>query len=312
MSAVTKPMALDSTLQDVADALPSPAQGAAGKTAYASAVSGEYALPEGQFNADLEGLKWRCNPNLMDNAYFVGGGDQQGGGQFPINSKKQTSYSGANAYAIDGAYLNSGANLTLASDGIIIETANDTSYARGIRIPIENAKNLRNKTVTLSALVANADADFYLNVFGGDAYRSLSVTLLSDAAFNSAGLYSTSGMLESTKACFTVFIGARNPNQGVGTGKSAKIIAAKLELGSEQTLAHLENGVWVLNEIPDYETQLLRCQRFYRVFTANTAASTGYGYSTNAKDLRPEMRANPTAETFTVDGVTYYALNANL
>lgn len=39
-------------------------------------------------------------------------------------------------------------------------------------------------------------------------------------------------------------------------------LAAKLELGSQQTLAHQENGVWVLNEIPNYGEQLRRCQRY--------------------------------------------------
>lgn len=40
------------------------------------------------------------------------------------------------------------------------------------------------------------------------------------------------------------------------------IRAVKLELGSVQTLAHQENGVWGLNEIPDYGEQLRRCQRY--------------------------------------------------
>ena len=43
-------------------------------------------------------------------------------------------------------------------------------------------------------------------------------------------------------------------------GKTIK--AVKLELGTQQTLAHQENGVWVLNEIPDYGEQLRRCQRY--------------------------------------------------
>lgn len=38
------------------------------------------------------------------------------------------------------------------------------------------------------------------------------------------------------------------------------IIAVKLELGTEQTLAHQENGIWVLNEIPDFRTELAKCQ----------------------------------------------------
>ena len=49
----------------------------------------------------------------------------------------------------------------------------------------------------------------------------------------------------------------------VYSGQSISIKAAKLELGSQQTLAHQENGNWVLNEIPDYGEQLARCQRYY-------------------------------------------------
>ena len=45
------------------------------------------------------------------------------------------------------------------------------------------------------------------------------------------------------------------------TAQGKTIRAVKLELGSQQTLAHQENGVWVLNEIPDYVEQLRRCQR---------------------------------------------------
>lgn len=37
---------------------------------------------------------WPSNPNLLDNWYFVGGGSQQGGGQFPINQKGKTEYAG--------------------------------------------------------------------------------------------------------------------------------------------------------------------------------------------------------------------------
>ena len=46
------------------------------------------------------------------------------------------------------------------------------------------------------------------------------------------------------------------------TAVGKKLLAAKLELGSVQTLAHQDSsGAWVLNEIPDYAEQLRRCQR---------------------------------------------------
>ena len=55
-------------------------------------------------------------------------------------------------------------------------------------------------------------------------------------------------------------------------GAEITIKAIKLELGHQQTLAHQENGVWVLNEIPDYGEQLRRCQRYYQ----RLKASSGY------------------------------------
>lgn len=46
------------------------------------------------------------------------------------------------------------------------------------------------------------------------------------------------------------------------TAQGKTIRAVKLELGSQQTLAHQENGVWVLNEIPKLGDQLAACQRY--------------------------------------------------
>ena len=53
------------------------------------------------------------------------------------------------------------------------------------------------------------------------------------------------------------------------TGNGQTFVAAKLELCSTQTLAHQENGVWVLNEIPNYGEQLARCQRYFCRFNFN-------------------------------------------
>jgi len=51
------------------------------------------------------------------------------------------------------------------------------------------------------------------------------------------------------------------------------IIAAKLELGSHQTLAHQDaDGNWVLNDPPPNKAlELAKCQR-YQIFGANTLA----------------------------------------
>ena len=73
-------------------------------------------------------------------------------------------------------------------------------------------------------------------------------------------------------------------------------LAAKLELGSQQTLAHQENGVWVLNEIPNYGEQLRRCQRYLRPAGYNfivSKDSAGNWYGSNTFGNSEPMRAVP-------------------
>lgn len=73
-----------------------------------------------------------------------------------------------------------------------------------------------------------------------------------------------------------------------------KVIACKVEFGPVQTLAHKENGVWILNEIPDVTMETLKCQRFFRRFPPNwslggvqpTTVVFEYG-------LNPPMRTTP-------------------
>lgn len=71
------------------------------------------------------------------------------------------------------------------------------------------------------------------------------------------------------------------------TAQGKTIRAVKLELGSQQTLAHQENGAWVLNELPDYGGQLLRCQRYqYPLLAGMSTGPIGYGYMFNKTQAR--------------------------
>lgn len=83
--------------------------------------------------------------------------------------------------------------------------------------------------------------------------------------------------------------------------------AAKLELGDQQTLAHKEGDVWVLNDpAPSPSLELLKCQRYFQVFETQSARPT------KALDFRPTMRTEPTLSTITVDGKTLYTASADL
>ena len=102
--------------------------------------------------AALANLGAGVRPNLLDNAIFIGGGSQQGGGQLPANQRGQTSYT-AEGYTVDRwRMVGSAAKITVQADGIYYEkTADATSY--GIweqKLPLGE---LEGKELTASVLV---------------------------------------------------------------------------------------------------------------------------------------------------------------
>lgn len=182
-------------------------------------------------------ITYPCGLNLLDNWYFVGGGSQLGDGVFPINQRGQKSYSGQ-IPAIDRWKLaNAAASLTIpdSNDRIIVSSEGVTALYQDL-VP----SPLFGKTVTFSALAAD----------------------------NS--LYSvTANVPETMPSGYVVLAQIYNKIRIATTGYFVRCqvyngewIAAKLEIGTVQTLAHQESGVWVLNELPDFVEELARCQRY--------------------------------------------------
>ena len=101
-----------------------------------------------------------------------------------------------------------------------------------------------------------------------------------------------------------------NPDIGIQfkKGTSTLIKAAKLELGSTQTLAHKENGVWVLNEIPDFGEQLRRCRDYCRKIKYATYTGYAMGVAMSANFVRipiffEDMRTTPTVDLSSASGL---------
>lgn len=87
------------------------------------------------------------------------------------------------------------------------------------------------------------------------------------------------------------------------TADGKKLVAVKLEMGPQQTLAHQEDGVWVLNEIPEYGEELTKCMRYLQVLAApydTSGNGVAIGYANNTVDLwvpiplAVPMRISPT------------------
>lgn len=219
--------------------------------------------------------------NLLDNAYFVGGGSQQGGGRFPINQRGQTAYSGA-VYGIDrwkGNNWVATANVTVQSGSILLSGTASGSNSCMIRQTIENAAQFAGKEVTVSVLVGAVQTNGRPSIFIGTNANDRYAT----ARLESNGLYSKTVVLPDDITSLFVQIGQHASDAG-GGNTSIEIIAVKLELGSTQTLAHQENGVWVLNEIPNYAEELAKCQRYYWEMKASAAyalLALGMGTASN-------------------------------
>ena len=227
--------------------------GPAGKSAYQYAVEGGFTGTEEEFRA-VVGM--RSNSNLLENGYFAD----------PINQRGQTEYrteNGQVAYTIDRWIIGWSAYTKISTGGVDITS---DFYQK---LPPEVLAFIAGKEVTIS--------------------------LLTDKS-----LYSSTGIYDGTTSvggggpvvlspyyggspCFAIFGEASNYET---------LIAAKLELGPVQTLAHKEGDTWVLNDPPPNKAlELAKCQRYMRVI--NPSNTVGLAMN-GAINVPIEMRANPT------------------
>lgn len=165
---------------------------------------------------------------------------------------------------------------------------------------------LAGKTVTMSALI-NAHSNHVVGLFLYDYVnqKGYSPDFVVTPTANQWMLVSTS---------FNVADSAPNklnlifyPDKSESGNQTVDILAVKLELGPTQTLAHRENGQWVLNEVPDYGEQLRRCQRYYQKFDENVTlfyGNSGSSAGAGARLFLPtavQMRTKPVTSPFVIN-----------
>lgn len=238
---------------------------------------------------------WQCNRNILDNWYFAN----------PVNQRGKTEYTDNHAYTIDRWRLTSGSpsktthSLKLEKDGILFtEVTRSANSNAGISQVLEGT--FAGETLTFSALVTELTGT--LNLYATD---SAWTPIL---AFSSSepGLLSLSFTVPSDETNDLRVAITSNLAQTV----QAKIVACKLELGDQQTLAHKEGDKWVLNEIPDYAAELAKCRRYLLPVLSGPAdaglfgranISVGsIGFPLDAKQLRasPTIVSTVTPGTF--------------
>lgn len=254
-------------------------------------VLGGATTPQGA----LANLGAGVRPNLLDNAIFIGGGSQQGGGQLPVNQRGQTSYVDGNVIDRWNLFGNGGKSLTIASDGIILTSTADYGLYFTQNLEQSVIEACLGEKVTASVLsVGQNTAQVNLNLYVDNTWK--------DYMSIQEGLSTKQFTIPLTANSFYI-------NFGAVTSGTCKLIAVKLEFGDTQTLAYQDDtGAWQLLPQPesDYATQLARCQRYYQIY------STADARPSKAVDCRPVMRTDPAQGTIVVGDTTYYYNTAEL
>lgn len=96
-----------------------------------------------------------------------------------------------------------------------------------------------------------------------------------------------------------IVAGAYNPSTRVFTitsDGSAKIRAAKLEIGDYQTLAHQDGSTWVLNDIPNYSDELFKCQQYFYRFKPDVLSAFTFGVGACVRNTGNPTPADPNVE----------------
>lgn len=228
--------------------------------------------------------KWvgnqHSNPNLLDNWYFAD----------PVNQRGQTEYT-TTGYTIDRWSVHDGGNLVL-DDGYITFYGRSREGYDNFRQSIEPSA-YRGLKLTFSVLYRSSNTDWVVVAKGVGSSDVLAKLENTQGKFELATIRVA---VSSTTALgfFAIMRITKDAQTGID------LIAAKLELGTQQTLARQDaDGNWALNDPPPNKAlELYRCSAFQ---FKNTGGSTEFvraaqietnGIFFDIPVLAP-MRANP-------------------
>lgn len=245
------------------------------KTEPQTLTDAEKALVRDNIHAADKG-EW-CNPNLLDNWYFGN----------PINQRGQTSYNNFD-YTIDRYRIWDSQGTVAIEDGYLTINNNTEGNMTFVQhFDVNRMKSLLGKTLTQSILLE--DGSLYSHTF--------------TVPDNITDFFPHIVLKENTYVYFAIF-GSAQSYQPIrfllAAGTSLDIKAVKLEYGTTQTLAHQDaNGNWVLNEIPNYIEELLKCQNYARVYKDVVVYCYLAGYITGIP-FESHMRKAPSVSSINI------------
>lgn len=201
-------------------------------------------------SATAEVKKLVIGKNCLHNWLFVN----------PVNRKGGKVYSkGKSGVFIDRWRKSSTSEITLKEEGIVFTA--DSAVSSFYQV-VSDIEKLRGKTVTISLLVKSS-TEPKVCIFS-TVGKTVATVCGKTVSFSDAGemnLLTATGVIPAKceKLTFECFPSAKDAKYCANT----TVIAAKLELGGEQTLAHRDSsGEWVLNEACDFAEQMAICGQY--------------------------------------------------
>ena len=225
--------------------------GTASPGSSSSWARGDHVHPTDTSRASVVELATYTRPNLLDNWYFVGGGSQLGSGIFPINQRGQTSYSNT-GYTIDRWYISSNPTVTVGSDYVNF-TSGQVAVYQQLRQWLSQDLPAGTYTLSMLAKVNSIGGTVWFCMSDENHYIKHAVTLDAGTGYR---MFTTTFTLTEKASGWSVRLVT---DQAETNYINIDMKAWKLEIGSTQTLAHQENGAWVLNEIPNWSEQFYLC-----------------------------------------------------
>lgn len=229
----------------------------------------------------------RSNPNLLDNGYFAD----------PINQRGQTEYifNNKHIFTIDRFLFGSDSREELAKclieENMIILDATSITSDYLYFTEYLDFKYLKSDIYTFSLLTSEGHLSVVTGTFTNQNIKNEESFSL---VFGPSVAQSRTGFAQIK----------------VHAGRSVGLVAAKLELGPTQTLAHQDSeGNWVLNDPPPNKMlELAKCQRYHVVygyqnetFTNATCIAYGYMISENiarfTMDIPVPLKGSPIVES---------------
>ena len=258
--------------------------GADGKSAYETASASGYVGSEAQFGRDLadvqNAVKYNAPQTLTDAQKA----------QARSNIGAPAPYTAGDGIAISGSVIATKVqpcNRNLLDNWYFGNPVNQ----RDVSGTISSAGYFLDRWKLVSGSVTISADGITLNGTMQQVLETAPVGTVTASAMTQAGVGEVVPTYDSASKTVTV------------TADGKKLVAVKLEIGPQQTLAHQEDGVWVLNEIPDYGEELTKCMRYLQVLAApydTSGNGVAIGYANNTVDLwvpiplAVPMRISPT------------------